>query len=256
MRKILLSITCFVVGYLNAQVGIGTATPSADLHVLSNKEYIFTLIDSKVVSDNYVLTANDSEGKIKKEANSVFNTIKFLDLTKVAPKSLQIIPKDQTFTNFFVGDWISLGEDTSISLSHGRWAVAITSLISLDEFSDFVPDDYLITTLTIELQIIDSSNKPSIISVDVEGDKREIYNGRGSAVGALVFPTLKDILRGTIIINNPQEYIKDYYFAVRFILETNNHADSVTIFNSLKDLNMKSILDNSNENQVYAIPLN
>jgi len=254
MKKIWLYFAVLTVGCINAQIGIGTINPEADLHLHSNKEYLFTLLDGKSNSDNYVLTAFDETGRIEKIENTVFNTIKFTNLKTTNSHSFSMIPENETFTRYYKGEWLSLDNDLYLSLSEGRWAVFITSLLTVENPELLLTDDFLNTTVTVEIHVIDKDNldSPDITSPDVEGNALNDLQGKGSAVGALVFPTIKDLIRGTIIVHNTNAGIKNYYFAVRFIVNT----DSEKNFEVLKNLKVNSILDDSLENQIYAIPLN
>jgi len=251
MKKITTIFLVAICGqFAIAQIGIGTVTPTADLHIVSNKEYIFTLKDNNASSDSFVLTSKDNtEGFVKKESTSIFKNLKFGSLNTGAELENKIIPATEPYSQNYTSGWKIVRDGANIRLPQGRWAVYFTTLITLDRFIN--TEVIRNTAITVDIKMTDRAYADS---PDVEGDTLGSPNGNGFVSGSIIFPSQKDIVKGVIIINNtkPGEGVV-YRFMSRITVTT----DSADAFNSLKDRTVTSILNgNFSQNQIYAVPLN
>ncbi|UYW00554.1 hypothetical protein K5I29_08350 [Flavobacterium agricola] len=259
MKKLLLLyLLLFDLGILNAQVGIGTAEPTAGLHVLAQEKhpYILSIKDGQNAEDSYVLI-HENDGFIKKESTNIFKNLKFAKLSAKPAITYPIIPNTELYKTKYVGDWLGLPDDVTLALPYGKWAVYITSLISLNNTTDVL--SYRSSAITTEIMLIDLDNYNNNIfdkpSKDTEGNSQNSLNGNGFVAGNIVFPSSKDIVKGIIIINNndSNRRIRNYRFAARISVDT-KHSNT---FNSLKNNSLNAILHKDfRQNQVYAIPLN
>ena len=259
MKKKLTYILVAICGQIamgQGRIGIGTQNPTADLHIKSNKEYIFSLRDGVHQEDSYVLAASGIRGVIKKKSTNIFKTLKFARLNESAEiKNLIIDPAD-TYIPKYVGKWNGV-RDATLELPYGKWAVYITSIITLDNMSR-VPE-FRNTAITTDVMIVDYDDWAAKIydkpSAYVEGDTKDSLNGNGFVSGALVFPNQKETIKGIIIINNTDttRSVRTFRFSTRMTVNTENEYT----FNILKEKTVVGILSTSNpQTQVYAVPLN
>lgn len=254
MKKILTYFLIVICGQITiAQVGIGTNSPTAMFHVKSDQDYIFTLNDGKTSEDSYVLTAGTVNGYIEKQSTNIFKNIKFATLNTYGDENRTVIPTTEPYEQKYVGNWYGI-RAAQITLPYGKWAVYITSLITLNNMANV--NAFKNTALTADIMIVDATNTAyDSPSVQVEGDTKDSVNGNGFVSGTIVFPNQKDIIKGIIIINNNDSGRRNvtYRFAARVTVNTEDEY----AFDILRGKTVAGILNATNsQTQVYAVPLN
>jgi hypothetical protein len=254
MKKNIITILMAICGQMAiAQVGINTQQPTASLHIKSDKEYIFTLLDNDHREDMYVLTADGNLGDIVKRSTNIFKNLKFATLGTLN-RGDALIPASVDYQPKYVGDWYQI-IGASIELPYGKWAVNITSLMTMDPVNLNIVKNTAITAEIMMMDYIIADPNNLVPSKDTEGNTKDSKNGNGYVSGTLVFPSQKEIVKGIIIINNddPQRKARTYRFAARVTVQT----ESPEAFNLVRPKVLRGILNNNySQTQVYAIPLN
>ncbi len=214
-------------GVVQAQtgnVGIGTTTPTATLHVKTNNPYIIRQEDNVDTSTgNYTIQSADNFGTFQKVPTDVFRSIQLVTLPSTGSTITQLDPNWQTTV-------------LSITLPTGRWQ--ITGAVVMRPSTDLSANSIIVVNCKLSVADTSSSTMPS----------NDIINGaqfgKGYFLGSYYAPSDYEIMKGNIYVNNSSGAPKTYYFIANI---SRVNTGSVTLSN----------LGSSSEpeNQIFAIPI-
>lgn len=216
----------------HAQVGIGTNSPTATLHVKTDNNYIMRLEDKvNTNNNNWTITSKDTNGTFEKTETGDFRrTVVFkLPTTGAIISTLNPI-------------WQATG--IKITIPSGKWMV--TGSIALIPNSDLAANGNVAYQCRMTLSDDISNIAPSIDLIGAYPNP-----GSGLMYGRLAAPLPKDLVVGNIMINNTSLTAKDYYIIA------NIERIGIPATGDLANLVFKDFAsDTIPENQLYAIPIN
>lgn len=228
MMKNILSLATLAIGLvLSAQtgnVGIGTTSPTATLHVATTNQYILRQEDAINTSNaNYTIQSADDFGTFQKVPTDVFRSVQLTTLPSAGATVSQTNPSWQTTT-------------MSITLPPGKWqitgALVLRPSVDLSGNSD--------TVLNCKLSVADT-NAGVIPSNDIVTGA---LTGSGYFYGSYYSPSEYQMMKGNIYVNNSSNASKTYYFIAN-IGRINNTTANFSNFGSSAEL----------ENQIFALPI-
>ncbi len=173
-------------------VGIGTTAPTANLHIKSDKQYILRIEDNvNTDSEQFAITAADTEGLLTKTPTEVFR---------------KIILGNLTSTPSTVGSsWTNTG--TKITLETGRWLVQFNlALIADTDLSSYTGT----TSGAVEVSASLADEGGTTPTSYIEGDTKGSTGGNGLFYGLILSPSNKGLLKGMLIINNNSGFTKTF----------------------------------------------
>ena len=230
MKKYLVILSTLISSLIFSQtgnVGIGTVTPTASLHVKTSNEYIIRLEDN-VNSDfgNYVIVSNDTNGTFKKQATNAFKTAYTVPLPATGVDITTQSPTWQT-TN------------TTIQIPNGRWSVVVNLLLKCKENIASKTN----TAIIVKATLADSGSLTP--TNDIEGNSLGSTTGTGVYEGVFNMPVNKGLIAGSIVINNTGNVKTYQLIANKNYFGTN---ESCTISNLGSNTDPQNI--------IYVLPLN
>ena len=231
MKKLVIPVLLIsaLAGAQTGNVGIGTTSPTASLHVKTGNEFIMRLEDG-VNTDygNYVIQSADAVGTFKKVATDAFKTAFLMELP-VTGSSLSSNSSTWNATNI------------TFDIPNGRWLVVANLLLKCSE--DFTADG---TAYTVSATIADQNG--TVPTGDIEGNSYGAYSSSaGIFEGTFNLPMNKGMLAGSIVINNTGA-LKTYKILVKKQkMGSNNSNTDCTLTNFGGSGEPQNIL--------YALPL-
>lgn len=208
-------------------VGIGTANPTASLHVKTENEFVLRVEDN-INTDfgDYVLTSADTKGTFLKKQTNAF-------------KTAFVIPLPATGTDITTAspNWQSTA--VTFEIPNGRWSIVANFLLKCKENISANTN----TAIIVKASLADfGSTTPSN---DIEGNTIASTMGTGTFEGLFNMPVNKGLLTGSIVINNTGDTKKYTIIANKNYFGENK---TCTIGNLGNTVDPQNIL--------YALPLN
>lgn len=214
-------------GILNAQtgnVGIGTTSPTATLHLKSENQYILRQENAVNTSNsNYTIQSSDNLGTFTKVPTDVFRSVEIVNLPSSGSVVSQVNPGWQPTV-------------INITLPPGKWQ--ITGALVLRPSTSLATNSN--TVLNCKLSVADT-NTATIPSSDIVTGT---VFGQGYFYGSYYAPSEYNMMKGNIYVNNSSATSKTYYFIAN-IGRINNTTINFTNFGSSTEL----------ENQIFALPI-
>ncbi|GEN69172.1 hypothetical protein [Chryseobacterium rhizosphaerae] len=221
---IALSCAALIVKGQSGNVGIGTTSPTATLHVKTSNPYILRIEDNvNTSSSNYTIQSSDNKGTFEKVATNKFRKVQIFPLT----------------TGTSINTLYPLWQSTSIiiTLQPGRWIV--TGVVLLKASTSLSGSNKALIGRATFSDVIGGVNP----SLDIEGANSGT-SGQAYFKGALVAPLPYDLMLGNIIINNNTSTNKSYYMIAN--IEKIGGLENFINFGASTE----------KQNQIYAIPIN
>lgn len=231
MKKIIFILLAPIFSFAQTgNIGIGTTTPSATLHVKTDNEYILRVEDgTNTDNNNFIITSSDNNGTFLKQQADIFRS----PIVAILPSTNSTINSSSSYQTTSV----------SINLPFGRWAVTGTLI---NKCTIHTNTNALPTAYKFESTFADDS--ASIIpTVDIEGNTKGSTGGSSVFKGILSTPEKYSTQNGIIVINNTStsSFTKTYYLIVK--TTQNGTASSCNLSNYGSS--------SEPQNMIYAIPL-
>ena len=233
MKNKLYILIAIISSYIvhSQKVGIGTTTPTKNLHVKTDNPYILRLEDTVNTDDtNWTITSKDNVGTFQKVATEIFRSTTVVDLPVAGSTISTAYPA-----------WQATG--VKITIPPGKW--------NLNGCMALIPNQDITTYGDVgfvgRFTIADTASGLTP-SADLIGAYPN--SGTGYFLGKVVGPMPKEIASGIIFINNTSSIPKDYYFIANIERNIGTHTE----LSSVSFINFGS--DNVPENQFYVMPIN
>lgn len=210
----------------SGNVGIGTTTPTATLHLKSTNTYILRQEDNVNTSNgNYTIQNGDALGNFKKVPTGVFRSVQMVSLPAIGSTVSQIDPNFQTTT-------------LNILLPPGKWQ--ITGALVLRPSVDLSKNSTMV--LNCKLSVADTNTSTTPSNDIITGSTF----GSGYFYGSYHAPSEYNMMKGSIYINNTTLSDKRYYFIAN-ISKINNNVSNPNFTNLGSSAEL--------ENQIFALPV-
>lgn len=204
--------------------GIGTQSPTASLHVVSDNEYILKLEDNiNTATSFYTIQSADNVGTFKKTPTEVFRKVQLAEFTTEGSIISTAAPSWQVTS-------------LNITLPPGKWQ--ITGTIVLYPSEDLSQNSNIVANCQLSISDNISSTSPSNDIISDGGMGQRYF------LGSYYSPSTYETMKGNIYVNNTGLTNKTYYFIANI-----QRINSTTI--NFKEFGSKNHL----ENQIFALPI-